>query len=321
MRKFMCPGKLFEVLLLTFMSAVCFLWSPPLAAQQYSPTFDFESVLNTYFDDTSGLISFQAGRIIFAPDAPFHGQIAVLNSANEMVADFSFYPDYKVKNGVYAEALVKTPADVTLTKPDLYTIVWVVNGKPVTRLPFRLEIASGGNDPFNPGKTYRFDGYWRTFAFLTDVSEADDFPELHYWLGGKDLPSGKNSDRPFIALYRDGDMVAHSKKQGPGIIRSGHFDRARTLLFHPHKKKESPNARHFLLKDWLVDGKYEILVTRESDGKQIRSFDFQVSNGQFEPHPRTKLGYQPQTDYIAPRVQSKGATGLELEEAVWIADR
>jgi hypothetical protein len=222
---------------------------------------------------------------------------------------------------VYALATVKTPADVTLTEPGSYTIVWLVDGKPVTRLPVELEVVSQGDDPFNPGKKYRFDGYWRTFAFLTHVSQDDDIPELHYWLGGKDLAPGKNTGKSFVALYRNGKMVAHSKEQVPGIIKSGHFDRAKTFLYHPHEVKKSANAIPFQLKDWLVDGKYEIQVTRQSDDKMIRSFDFKVVDGKFEEHPRTKLGYQPHTDYIAPRVQKKGSTALELEKAVWIEDR
>ncbi|MHC4106425.1 MAG: hypothetical protein ACYSR9_15905 [Planctomycetota bacterium] len=314
-------SKSFKTWLLCVIVAVSVISLHPLGAGQYPPVFDFESLLNTYFDDESGLISFQDGRIIFAPDGSFNGQIAVLNSANKIVADFSFYNDYKVKNGVYARALVQTPADVTLTNPDIYTIVWLVDGKPVTRLPVRLEVASGGDDPFNPGTKFSFDGYWRTFAFLTDVSDSDDIPELHYWLGGKDLAPGKNTGKPFIALYRDGKMVAHNKKQGPGIIRSGHFDRAKSFLYFPHEVKKSPNAVYFRLKDWLVDGKYEIRVTRLSDGEMIRSFDFNVSGGKFEEHPRTKFGYEPQTDFIAPRVQKKGSSSLELETAIWIEDR
>lgn len=293
----------------------------PLAAQQYAPTFDFDALLNTYFDDESGLISFQDGRVIFAPEGSFNGQIAVLNSANKIVANFSFYNEYKVKNGVYARAMVQTPADITLTQPGIYTIVWMVDDKPVTRLPVRLEIAAGGDDPFNPGKKYRFDGYWRTFAFLTNVAVSEDMTELHYWLGGKDLAPGKKTGKPFVVLYRDGKMVAHNKKQGPGIIRAGHFDRAKTLLYFPHDIKKEANAIPFRLKDWLVNGKYEIRVTRLSDGEKIRSFDFKVINGKFEAHPRTKFGYEPQTDFIAPRVQKKGSTILELEEAIWIEDR
>ena len=42
---------------------------------------------------------------------------------------------------------------------------------------------------------------------------------------------------------------------------------------------------------------------------------------QYVEHPRTKFGYEPQTDFIAPRVQKKGSTSLELTESIWIEDR
>jgi hypothetical protein len=293
----------------------------PVSAQQYTPTFDFEQVLNTYFDDESGLISFQNYRVIFAPEGAFNGLVAVLDSANKIIASFPFYKEYRPKNGIYARVQVQTPADVTLTKPGIYTLVYVVDGKPVTRLPVRLELASAGKDPFNPGKKYRYDGFWRTFAFITmGTYKGEKFPLLNYWLGGKDLTAGKDRGRPFVTLYRDGKMVAHSQKT-QGHFMTGHFDRAKINLYHPHKEGKEANAKAFLLNDWLVDGKYEIRVTRQSDGAMIRSFDFKVINGKFEEHPRTKFGYQPQTDYIAPRVQKKGSTILELTEAIWIQDR
>lgn len=293
----------------------------PLAAQQYAPTFDFENVLNTYFDDESGLISFQDSKVIFAPESAFNGRVAVLNSVNKIIASFPFLKEYRPKNGIYARVQIQTPADVTLTEPGIYTLVYVVDGKPVTRLPVRLELASSGNDPFNPKKTYRYDGYWRTFAFITmGTFKAEKFPLLNYWLGGKDLAAGKNRGRPFVILYRDGNMVAHSQKT-QGHFMTGHFKHAEINLYHPHKQGKEYNAKPFLLKDWLVDGKYEIRVTRQSDGAMIRSFDFKVVNGKFEEHPRTKLGYQPQTDYIAPRVQKRGSTTVELTEAIWIEDR
>ena len=313
--------RLILLALITLLISGSLFSIPPVAAQQYMPTFDFEKVLNTYFDDESGLISFQDYRVIFAPEGAFNGQVAVLNSANKIVASFHFYKEYRPKNGIYARVQVQTPADVTLTKPDVYTLVYVVDGKPVTRLPVRLELVSAGDDPFNSRKIYRFDGYWRTFAFITmGTFKGEKFPLLNYWLGGKDLAEGKSSGRPFVTLYLDGKMVAHSKKT-QGHFMTGHFKHAEINLYHPHEPGKEYNAKPFLLNDWLVDGNYEIRVTRQSDGAMIRSFDFKVINGKFEEHPRTKIGYQPQTDYIAPRVQKKGSTALELTEAIWIEDR
>jgi hypothetical protein len=309
-------SKIFLAVLIFF-----FVMFQDVGAQQYAPTFDYQHVLNTYFDDQSGLISFQDGRIIFAPEGQINAQVAVVDSKNKVVASFPFYKDYKYRAGVYARALVKTPADLTLTKPGIYSIVYLVNKKPVTRLPFKLVQSSAGDDPFNPQKKYRFDGYWRTFAFIVMRTwKGEDFPEVHYWLGGMDLPAGKQRGSQIVTLFRDGKLVAHSKRT-VGTIEPGHFKEVRSSLYHIHPAGKEANAIPFLLKDWQVDDIYELRVNRQSDKAALRSYDFKVSNGKIEGHPRSKLGYTPQVDYIAPRVQKMGGTSLELTEAIWIEDR
>ncbi len=307
-----------QLLLSTFILAS----SSTLYAQQYAPTIDFESLLNTYIDDKSGLISFQKTRIIFAPDGKFNGRVAVLDSDNKVLGHFTFYEDYQNKNGVYAQALAKGPADITLTKPGIYTIAYVIDGKPASRLPFRLVQSSAGDDPFKPEKSYHADGYWRTFAFiLMDEWKGEKWPQIHYWLGGVDLPEGKKRASQIATLLRNGEIVAHSKRTASDVIKPGHFEQARNHLYHPHEAGKEYKARPFLLTDWLIDGSYELRVNRLSDNIALRSYDFRVDNGAIEPHPRSKLGYQPHIDYIAPRVQKRGATSLEMVEAIWIEDR
>ncbi len=296
-------------------------WPGAATAAQHPPTFDFEKVLDTYLDDTSGLISFTDYRVIFAPNGEFNAVVAVLAPAGQIVASFPFAKEYRPKEGIYGRVQVETPADVSLSEPGIYTIVFVVDGVPVTRMPVKLVRVDGGDDPFNPGATYQFDGYWRTFAFLTMGShKGEAFPVVNYWLGGMDLAPGTVRGRPFVTLYRDGAAVAHSQRT-QGHYREGHFRHAEISLYHPHPKGKEATARPFVLSDWLVDGDYELRVTRQPDGALLRSFDFEVANRSFVPHPRTVLGYQPQTDYIAPRVQKRGATSPELVEAIWIEDR
>ncbi len=293
-----------------------------LSAQQYPATFDYANLMNTYFDDRSGLISFQEARVIFAPEDQFNGKIAVLDKNNTVISSFDFYKDYKVKNGVFARVLAKTPADVTLTKPGVYSIVYLVDGKPATRLPFQLKQSSAGSDPFNPVKTYQFDGYWRSFAYINlDKSwKGDAYPEVFFWLGGVDLPDGKDRDGRMASLFRDGKLVAHSKRT-QGIIRKGHFKEDKSTFYHPHDAGKEVNAIPFLLKDWLVDGVYELRINRMSDKVALRSYDFKVAEGKIEQHPRSILGYQPRVDFIAPRIQKKGGSSLEMTEVFWIEDR
>ncbi len=291
------------------------------ATAQYPPTFDFEHMLDTYFDDRSGLISFQDGRLIFAPEGRLNAMIAVVNSGNKVMASFRFHKEYKARNGVYARGLVQAPADVTLTEPGVYNIVWLVDGQPVSRLPVRLVQTGAGDDPFNPAKTYAYDGYWRRFALIImDNWKGEKWPEVYYWLGGMDLPPGKDRDAQIVSLFRDGKLVAHSKRS-KGHFTQGHFEKTRSHLYHIHAEGQDYKARPFLLRDWQVDGVYELRVNRLSDKAALRSFDFKVVNGRLENHPRTRLGYEPQTDYIAPRVQKRSGTSPELVEAIWIEDR
>lgn len=286
-----------------------------------APVIDFESIMNSYFDDTSGLISFTDFRVAFAPDPPFDGLVAVLDANGQIVGKHSFYPDYANREGVFATIRAQGPADITVTNPGIYTIVFVIENKPVTRFPVRLEQTSAGEDAFNPQKTYRFDGYWRTMAHITMSSWKDEpLPILTMWIGGKDLVEGTTKDSYLAKLMRNGETVAHSKKI-LSRVAAGHFKSNFVTLYHPHTEKQSPNARPYTLNDWQVDGAYEIRVTRGSDGKMIRSYDFDVMDGKIQGLERSRLGYDPATDYVMPRVIKKNATSLEMIEAIWIEDR
>lgn len=300
--------------------AISGLWAASAAADN-GPVFDFQNVMDTYFDDASGLISFGDYTVAFAPKPPFKGIVAVVDRMGTVVAQYPFMPDYRNRQGVYARVQVQGPADVTLTEPGIYTIVFLVDGKPVTRFPVRLEKKSAGKDPFNPEPSYRFDGYWRTMAYFTESSFKDQpIPELNLWVGGKDLPPGADKGRFSVTLLRDGKLVAHSKRT-QGVIPDGHFKRTRIGLFHPHTEKDSPNAKFFTMQDMQVDGAYEVRVVRLADGKVIRSYDFDVADGKIQRLPKAQPGYTPGTDYVLPKVLKKGATGLEMTDAIWIQHR
>lgn len=289
---------------------------------QQPPAISFASIMDTYFDDSSGLIRFDRHVVAFPPDGPFVGEVAVLNAEGGIVARYPFFDSIQ-REGVFGIVRVQGPADVQLTEPGLYTIVYLVAGQPVTRMPVRLRKQESG-DPFNPEATYTFDGYWRTMAYLAmRESREEKFPELHFWVGGMDLPEGKRTDMYYIELRKlDGEessVIAHSKRQ-QGHIPAGHFERTKATLYHPHTERQSPNAEVFMLDDWLVDGQYEVLITRQSDGEKIRSFDFDVEEGKIKPLPQTALDFEPRIDLVLPRVQRRNLSTFVMEEVIWIRD-
>ena len=284
------------------------------------PAIDFETIMNSYFDDETGLIRLGDYRIAFAPEGSFNGLIAVLDSQGKIIGQHKFYEDYVYRDGVFAKIRTVGPADVNLTEPGLYTLVFVADNKPITRFLVRLEQTSSGDDAFNPNKTYRFDGYWRTMAHLTLKTYKDEpFPELTMWAGGKDLPEGKDKDLFFVELLRDGKMVAHSRRT-TGFISSGHFEPKYISFYHPHEKKKQVNSELFMMTDLQVDGEYEVSVTRQSDGQKIRSYDFDVTDGKIQSIARSKLGYEQATDLVLPRVHTRSQHYFDMTEAFWIED-
>jgi len=285
---------------------------------QRAPMFCYESILDTFCHERNGTIRFGDSIVAFAPEGPFAGMVALMGPNREIVAQFEFHDSIE-REGVFGKVSVRGPAEVQLTEPGIYTIVHVVGGQPVTRMPVRLlRVDSNGDDPFDPQPTFRFDGHWRTHAHLTMGSLRDEpVPDVTMWIGGIDLPADLRNDRFFVELIRDGEVVAHGKHR-QGHIASGHFKRTTVRLFHPHEERASANAEPFMLKDWLVDGSYELKVTRGSDGTMIRSFDFDVADGKIVPLPEATLDHEPATDRLLPRVSRKGTSTFEMVEAIWI---
>jgi hypothetical protein len=302
-------------------AACVFLLASALGAkaQDRTPSVDFESILDTFCHAADGTLRFDANVIAFAPEGPLAAEVAVLDPKGAVVSRFSYFEDAE-RAGVFAIAKVRGPAEVQLTEPGIYTLVYLVGGKPVTRMPIRLIATGDGADPFDPKPTFAFDGYWRTHAHFTmDSYEGAPVPELTMWIGGVDLPAGAKKDGFFVEMIHEGEVVAHSRRS-QGHIPPGRFERMRLRLFQPHEEKASPNATPFMASDWKADGAYEVRVTRNSDRKVIRSFDFDVAGGKVVALPQAALDYAPHEDRILPRVAKKNVNVFEMIEAIWIRD-
>ncbi len=303
---------LLTTLMLTMLSA-------PITAQPYPPCFDFASIMKNYYDDNSGLLDLDLFVVGFAPEGPFNGEVGVINSNNDILGRFKFQDRKFAEDGVFANVRVEAPAQVTITTPGIYNLVFLVEGKQVTRFPFVVHKKESG-DAFNPETTYAFDGLWRSLAYLTmDENKGKQVPKLNFWTGGLDLPEGASRDLYTAELVRGGKVVATSKK-ALGFIPSGHFKYTGVTLFHPHDDRQAATAPFFTLEDWAVDGKAELRVTRHSDGALLRSFNVTVKGGEIQKLPRTKLGYEPALDFISPRVPKMNSSGFQMIEGIWLED-
>ncbi len=301
--------------------AFCALAGIQVAAAQ-SPGFLFEPMLDIYFDDQSGLIAFHGGGydLAFPPEEPLQAVIAVVDDTDTVVQSFPFRSEYgnRTNNGAIARALIQQPAEITLTDPGVYNIVFMIDGELVSRLPVALEQVQIGDDPFEAETHYRYFGLWERYAYLSmDTWQGEDWPQLTFWAGLRDFEQKAHALPFLVELERNGALVAHSKRT-QGTIPFEHYERIESGLYHPHDRKSSPNARPFLAGDWTRDGEYILSISRQSDGQVIRRFAYTASNGSIEALPETRPGHQPSIDYRPPRVRDKSSTGYDFVEAIWI---
>jgi len=292
---------------------------------QPKPSFLFEPMLDVYFDDSSGLIVFHGSGydLAFPPDEPLNAVIAVVDDSNTVVESFPFRSEYTNtnSNGSIARAQLSGTAEITLTDPGVYNIVWMIDGQPASRLPVALERLEIGDDPFEQETVYRYIGLWQLYANITNETyQGENWPVLTFWAGHRDFDQPANKLPFFVQMARNGEIVAHSKRQ-QGTIPYRHYERVKSSLYHPHETRDAANARPFLESDWTQDGDYEIRVTRGSDQAVIRSFHFSARNGEIQPLPETQSGHEPAIDYRAPRVRDKASSGYDFVEAIWIKSR
>jgi len=290
----------------------------PAAKAGPQPAVTLDSMLNMYFDDETGLIRPDEFDIAFAPKDTFKASVAVTDSDGTVIKSFPFFEDYRFREGVFAKAMVKGPADVTLTEPGVYNIVFIIDGEIASRLPVVLEETSAGDDPFDPEKTYRYYGLWGVYGCLTmDEYNDTDWPKLTLWVGSRDLAEGEKKDMFFVTLERDGELIGHSKRT-QGFISNEHYHHVESKIYKPHDKQHTPNAEALTIEEWTKDGTYSLKVIRTSDNTLIRRFGFTVTDGKIEELPATKIGFEPRMDYIAPRVLKRGVNHYEFIPAIWL---
>jgi hypothetical protein len=288
------------------------------AAQSYPVTFGMQTAMETFFGE-DGIVSFGEYDAAFVPPEGLVAEVALADEAGTVLGRFPFHDSYRFQDKVFARIGVVGPAEVQLDTAGVYNIFFLVDGEIATRLPFVLKAASDGSDPFDPEKTWTVDGFWRQLGYMTELnSSAGPAPRFTFWTGGVDLPEGATGDGYVASLVRDGEVIAHSKRT-TGHIPPGHFARTTFELFHPHPEKATPNAEIVTLADLAAqpDGELLLRIFRSSDNALIRVFHLDMANGELQQHERAVLGYEPQMDFILPRVVRAGSNTYELVEATW----
>lgn len=197
--------------------------------------------------------------------------------------------------------------------PGDYELVLRLDGAPLTAIPYTLSRIEG-DDPFNPTTTWEVDGPWASYGVLrAPTDDADGDVELTYWVRPNEVSGDRVEVRP--VLFRDGQRV--SAYEDGSMVFASHqgWTAHRTAIDVDNGGRRGP-----LRRDALVDGDYRIEVGEEGR-PPIRVFHFSVSGGQFVPHERSALEYEPRAGFLTPRSVADEAYGrnrFSMVDQVWM---
>lgn len=292
--------------------------SIPAFAQTYEPAVDYTSLLNMKFHG-NGSVRFGDANLAFAPADTVNASVKVVDAAGNVVGKYDYFPDYVYTVTSFGRIRVKGLGEVQMQKSGKYFIEYTVSGKASTRFPFSVTV-KGSGDAFHPNKKFSFEGSWRSLGYIWMRQYKNTaLPDVVFWTGRADLRPGTTNDKSIAKLFRNGKMIAHSKRSA-GYITDEHYKESSHAFLAPHEARKEAVAAPFTKEKFLVDGNYNIRIERQSDNALLRNFAFTVANGQVKQLPNSVLGYQPNSDFLVPRVPIVGNSSYAFRPAIWIED-
>lgn len=196
--------------------------------------------------------------------------------------------------------------------PGAYTLAVLLDGEPIAAIETTVTNESS-DDPFNPVTTWRADGPWADLGVVRVLQDDDARLEVSYWLDPAEV--GADGTDVAAVLYRDGQRLTPADHDGEPVYASFGSRQLRTDKF---EVGEGIHAHHMTRAE-MTDGTYRIEVVTER-GRTLRRFSFRVEGGQFAPHERSALDYQPRADFLSPRAvgRVRGRSAYVQVDQVWM---
>ncbi|HYP52317.1 MAG TPA: hypothetical protein VEQ42_02190 [Pyrinomonadaceae bacterium] len=303
-------GLVFLALLLVSASAA--------SAQTHKPAAEYQSLLNLRFYEADGGFLVDGVQLVFPPQGVRRATFVLskagggeVMSVPLRVEPFGSFPAFGrlVPDG--------NPGVVKVGQPGEFVITIKVNGEAVSALPFSMK-EERGTDPFNPTRRFTREGLWRDLGFLSvRVDDAEARVSFNWWMSLRELAAGVSRPLCTIHVMQGGQEIATSNS---AVVPSGPDWQFFTRELVEAKSVGKP-TRQYLTRAALTakDGEYSVVV--KVNGQPVKSYRLPVKGGQIQTLDRSRLGYEPSTDFIAPRMidTSAGSSSRDqMLETYWL---
>lgn len=295
-------------------------WTLILAAtatgQNYAPAIEYASLLDLRFYEQTGGFLVENLQLVFPPQPEQKMEFVITRANGEAVATV---PLRKERLGENFPAFARLqpsghPGNIQLGQAGDFVMSVKANGQTLTKLPFTLH-AKGGDDPFNPQKTFVLEGPWRSLAYLyVPVNEPEAPLSFRWWMSGQELPAEMKQATCTVHLMRGTQEISVSRTKVV-IDASNKLWASRVCDFYLEKE------RKILTLGMLTaqDGDYRIVF--KAKDKVIKSYAVPVMGGKVQQLKRCDLSFQPHTDFISPRrvdTSSGSSSRFKMVEAFWV---
>ena len=301
--------------LVRFFVIAAVLGSPLAApAQDYAPAVDHLSLLDMRYYAHSGGFMVEGLQLVFPPQDDPAAELTVTNTAGETVAAMPLqvrrWPDWPAF-GVLAPV---GPDIIHLNAPGDYTMTVRLGGDVIGELAYAVA-EEGGDDPFNPKKTYYREGPWRTLGYLSSPAEKpDEALRFNYWTSLREVGASSQT-KIALRLTRGGQEVAVSRSDF--VVSNADWQFFHHPLIKPGQKT------NFILADLQRrDGAYTMTLLVAD--KPVKTYRFNVRGGAVAPSPRSELGSEPHSDFLTPRrINTSAGSGSRyfMEHVFWVEAR
>ncbi|MDZ7363865.1 MAG: hypothetical protein ONB46_24590 [candidate division KSB1 bacterium] len=160
---------------LAVVSGWALILATTVTGQNYPPAIEYASLLDLRFYEQTGGFLVENLQLVFPPQQEQKLEFVIARATAEAVATV---PLRKERLGENFPAFARLqpsghPGNVQVGQAGDFVMSVKANGQTLTTLPFTVR-AEGGDDPFNPKKTFVLDGPWRSLAYLfVPVDEAE----------------------------------------------------------------------------------------------------------------------------------------------------
>ncbi len=283
--------------------------------RQYKPAVEYQSLMNLRFYEADGGFLVEHLQLVFPPQGLKKASFVISKAGGGEVASvpLRFAPMEFPAFGLLEPDGV--PGVVRVGQSGDFTMSVVVDGQPITTLPFSLKEQTS-SDPFRPGRSFVREGPFKDLAYFSVVpDDPAGEVQFNWWMSLRELPAGTKDARVTQHLLLNGQELAASASPVVLSLNDWQFVQHRQLSV-PGK----PRAHWLTLSDLTAkDG--ELTLVLKANGQPFKSYKTRVAGGQIGRLPQNALGSEPHASFISPRFVDMSAgsnSRYKMFEMYWV---